>query len=121
MAVEEVKESEWDEKVLSQESLVAADFWAQTCPFCLRLAPVFEEVSNEVTDVKFVKVNVQNEPNLATKYGVQGIPVIKYFCKGLVVGEVLGYRNKEQLTQDVQKFRSEQEQCVANASRVSQL
>jgi len=119
MAVKDVKESEWDAEVLAQDQ-VAVDFWAPWCPFCVKLAPVFEEVSNEISDMKFVKVNVQDEQNIASKYGVQGIPVIKFFCKGMEVGEVLGYRSKEQLTQDVKKIMSEQDQCMANTSKMKQ-
>ncbi len=114
---EDVKEANWDQ-LLSQDGLIAADFWATWCQFCMRLKPVFEEVSNDFADVKFVKVNVEEEQNIASKYGVQGIPVIKYFCKGMEVGSVLGFRTKEQLTQDVKKIMSEQEQCLANASKM---
>ncbi len=117
MAAEDVKEAEWDQ-LLSQDGLIAADFWAIWCPFCMQLKPVFEEVSNDFADVKFVKINVQDEPNIASKYGVQGIPVIKYFCKGMEVGSVLGFRPIEQLTQDVKKIMSEKEQCLANTSKM---
>ncbi len=117
MAAEDVKEAEWDQ-LISQDVLIAADFWASWCPFCMKLKPVFEEVSNDFAAVKFVKVNVQEEQNIASKYGVQGIPVIKYFCKGMEVGSILGFRTKEQLTQDIKKIMSEQEQCLANASKM---
>ncbi len=60
MAAEDVKESEWDQ-LLSQDGLIAAYFWATCCPFCMKLKPVFEQVSNDFADVKFVKVNVQEE------------------------------------------------------------
>ncbi len=117
MATQEVKEAEWDQ-LISQDVLIAADFWATYCGFCMRLKPVFEEVSNDFPDVKFVKVNVEDEPNIASRYGIQGIPVIKYFCKGMEVASVLGFRSKEQLTQDINKVVSEQQQCLANTSKV---
>jgi len=117
MAAQDVKEANWDQ-LLSQDGLIAADFWVIWCPFCTKLEPVFEEVSNDFADVKFVKVNVQEEQNIASRYGVEGIPVIKYFCKGMEVGSVLGFRTKEQLTQDIKKIMSEQEQCLANASKM---
>ncbi|AJZ76208.1 thioredoxin family protein [Candidatus Nitrosotenuis cloacae] len=115
MVVEDVTEGQWNEKVLSQDH-VAVDFWAPWCPFCVKLAPVFEQVSGEVSDMKFVKVNVQNEQNIASKYGVLGIPAIKFFCHGKEVGGVVGYRTKEQLKQDIAKVRAEDESCVANSS-----
>lgn len=119
MTVEDVTETEWDNKVLFQDH-VAVDFWAEWCGFCKQLAPVYDQVSNEATNMKFVKVNVENEMNLAQKYGVQGIPAIKIFCNGKEVGGVVGYRTKEQLIQDIAKVRSEDEACAANSSKIKQ-
>ena len=119
MATEDVTAAQWDEKVLSQD-YVAVDFWAEWCAFCKQLAPIYEEVSNEVTDTKFVKVNVGNEMDLAQKYGVQGIPVIKFFCNGKEVGSVVGLRTKDQLKQDVARVRAEAESCAANSSEMKQ-
>ncbi|MGD1834628.1 MAG: thioredoxin family protein [Nitrososphaeraceae archaeon] len=117
MPVDDVSETQWNDKVLSQDH-VAVDFWAPWCPFCVKLAPVFEEVSNEISEMKFVKVNVQNEQNIALKYGVQGIPVIKFFCRGREVGSVVGFRNKEQLKQDITRVMKEGELCVTNSSEM---
>jgi len=119
MTVEEVTEAQWDEKVLSQDH-VAVDFWAEFCGFCKQLAPVYEQVSNEITDMKFVKVDVQSEIGLAQKYGVQGIPAIKFFCHGKEVGGVVGYRSKDLLKQDVARVREEDEACIANSSDMKQ-
>ena len=119
MATEDVTEAQWDEKVLSQDH-VAVDFWAEWCGFCKQLAPVYDQVSDEVTDMKFVKVNVQNEGGLAQRYGVQGIPAIKFFCNGQEVGGVVGYRTKDQLKQDITRVRAEDEACVANSSDMRQ-
>lgn len=117
MPLEDVSEAQWNDKVLSQDH-VAVDFWAPWCPFCIRLAPVFEEISGEVSDMKFVKVNVQNEQTIASKYGVLGIPVIKFFCHGREVSSVVGFRSKEQLRQDITRIRAEDEACVANSSKM---
>ena len=119
MTVEDVTEAQWNDKVISQD-YVAVDFWAEWCAFCKRLAPVYDEVSNEVTDMKFVKVNIENEMGLAQKYGVQGIPAIKFFCNGKEVGGVVGFRTKDQLKQDITKARAEGEACVANSSDIKQ-
>jgi len=119
MAVEDVKEAQWEEKVLSQD-YVAVDFWGDWCAFCKQLAPIYEEVSNEITDMKFVKVDVGSEMNLAQKYGVQGIPAIKFFCNGKEVGGIVGLRTKNQLKQDITKARAEGEACAASTSNVKQ-
>ncbi len=119
MTVEDVTEAQWEEKVLSQDH-VAVDFWAEWCGFCKQLAPVYDQVSDEVTDMKFVKVDVGKEAGLAQRYGVQGIPAIKFFCNGKEVGGVVGYRTKEQLKQDITRVRAEDEACVANSSDMRQ-
>ena len=117
MTAEDVTEAQWDEKVLSQD-YVAIDFWAEWCSFCKQLAPVYDEVSNEMTNMKFVKVNVGNEMGLAQKYGIHGIPAIKFFCKGKEVGSVTGFRTKTQLVQDITRIQSEGETCAANSSNM---
>jgi len=73
MATEDVTEAQWDEKVLSQDH-VAVDFWAEWCGFCKQLAPVYDQVSNEVTDMKFVKVNVQKRRWFGSKVWRTGNP-----------------------------------------------
>lgn len=115
MTVEDVTQALWKEKVLSQD-FVIVDFWADWCGFCKQLAPIFDEVSSEITDIPFVKVNVGNEMELAQTYGIQSIPAIKFFCFGKEVGGVTGFRTKTQLTQDIAKVRSEGESCAANSS-----
>ena len=97
---------------------VVVDFWAEWCSFCKQLAPIFDEVSDEFSDVKFYKVNVGEEMDLAQRYGVQGIPATKFFCFGKEVGGVTGFRTKTQLAQDITKARSEGETCAANSSEL---
>ncbi len=64
--------------------------------------------------------NIENEMDLAQKYGVQGIPAIKFFCNGKEVGGVVGLRSKDQLKQDIAKARAEGEACAASTSNVKQ-
>ena len=59
MSIDLKDSSEWD-SIISDKKLVAADFWAPWCPFCMRLKPVFESVANDFSDIKFVKINVVN-------------------------------------------------------------
>jgi len=118
MSVREIKEAEWDEMVLSRDNIVAADFWATWCGPCRQSGPIFEEVSEDYPHIEFFTVNVDEEASLATKHGIRSIPNIKFFCSGLEVGEVIGYRPKEQLKQDIDKILSEHQQCIENSSKV---
>ena len=75
-------------------------------------------ISNSLFSKKFVKVDVGSEMNLAQKYGVQGIPAIKFFCNGKEVGGIVGLRTKEQLKQDIAKAHAEGVACAASTSNV---
>src|SRR5713226_1599239 len=87
----DIRSSEWD-SLISDKKLVAADFWAPWCPYCMRLKPVFDSGAKDYGEnIKFVKVNVGEEWELTSRYGIQGIPVIKFFCEGKEVGEIVGY------------------------------
>ncbi len=118
MSVREIKEAEWDELVLSGDNVVAADFWATWCAPCRASGPIFEEVSDDYPDIEFFTVNIDEEANIATKHGIRSIPNIKFFCSGLEVGQVIGYKPKEQLKQDIERILSEHKQCIENSSKL---
>jgi thioredoxin 1 len=88
MSSDITQETEWD-SLISRKKLVAADFWAPWCPYCMRLKPVFEMIASKYPDIMFVKVNVAEQQDLASRYGIRGIPVIKFFCEGKEVGEIV--------------------------------
>ena len=111
----DIKISEWD-SLISEKSLVAADFWAPWCPFCVRLKPIFESVAKDYQGIKFVNVNVQEEVDLASRHGVRGIPVIKFFCEGKEVGEVVGYVPQEVLKNRLEEIAKNAPSCLANTS-----
>jgi thioredoxin 1 len=113
----DVKSSEWD-SLISDKKLVAADFWAPWCPYCMRLKPVFESVAKEYSgsDIKFVKVNVEEEQEIASKYGIQGIPVVKFFCEGKEVGEIVGYVPQDILRKEIERISKDVPSCLANTS-----
>ncbi len=87
----EANESNWGEIIHGRDP-VLVDFWAPWCGWCRKLAPSFERLASEYAGrVKFVKVNVDEEPGLAERYGVQGLPTLKFFCEGEPVHEIFGY------------------------------
>ncbi len=112
----DIKSSEWD-SLISGKKLVAADFWAPSCPYCVRLKPIFDAVAKKYADeIKFVKVNVNQEPDLASRYGIQGIPVIKFFCEGREVGEIVGYLPQDRLTKEIENISRNAPNCLSNTS-----
>ena len=76
MSALHVTENNFKEEVLNSKLPVLVDFWSPSCGPCLRIAPVIEELSEEVSEVKFAKVNVGEEPNLAEEYGIMSIPTL---------------------------------------------
>lgn len=85
----------FDREVLQADKLVVVDFWATWCGPCMMLSPVMEELDGEMTDVKFCKVNVDDERDLAMEYGVQSIPMLLFVKNGEIVGTSIGYADKE--------------------------
>ena len=88
----------FDEEVLRADKPVLVDFYAEWCGPCKMMAPVIDELAEEVKDTWLVgKVNVDESPNTAGKYGVQSIPTVIIFKKGEEVDRMVGFQSKEAL------------------------
>ncbi|HSL85494.1 MAG TPA: thioredoxin [Bacteroidales bacterium] len=92
--IKSVTGESFEKDVLSNDRLVLVDFWAPWCGPCKMLAPLFEELNDEIEDVEFVKVNVDNNPQQAARYRVASIPTLLAFKNGTVVGQLVGFRPK---------------------------
>ncbi len=84
-------------EVMNAESTVLVDFWAPWCGPCRMVGPVVEEIAQENPDIKVVKVNVDEEAELATEFGVMSIPTLMVVKNGEVVNKAVGARPKEQI------------------------
>lgn len=98
----ELDPSSMEEAVNSGETWVV-DFWASWCGPCKKLAPVYEEVSEEVEDVNFGKVNMEEHSDLATKYQVSALPTLLIIKDGDIVAKNAGAMDKESLKSWVQE------------------
>ena len=93
----------FDTQVLGSPRPVVVDFWASWCGPCLRLAPLVDELAEEMSGIEFVKVNVDDEPELAQRFGVTSIPTLKLFRQGELVGSQVGASGKAQLRQTIER------------------
>ncbi len=94
MAVIELTKENFEREVLSSDKTVLVDFWASWCGPCRMLSPVVDEIAEEVTDVKVGKVNVDNEEELAMRYGIMSIPTLIVFRGGEVKAQTMGVQPK---------------------------
>lgn len=98
MAEIQLTDQNFEQEVLHADMPVLVDFWASWCGPCQMLAPVIAEIAEEYAGkVKVGKVNVDEQPNLANRYGIASIPTVMLFKNGEVVSTSLGYRPKNEL------------------------
>ena len=79
------------------QGLTVVDFWASWCGPCRLLSPIVEELAGELAEVNFAKVNVDDEPDLANRYGINAIPTLVILKGGYQVAQSVGLKTKEEL------------------------
>ena len=100
MAVGKVSDASFDSDVLKATEPVVVDFWAEWCGPCKMIAPALDEIATAMGDkVKIVKLNVDENPNTAAKYGVMSIPTLMLFKNGELASRQVGAAPKAKLEQ----------------------
>lgn len=97
MSVKTITKENFDAEVLSSDRPVLVDFWAEWCMPCRMLSPVVDEVADENTSVSVGKINVDEQPELAARFGVMSIPTLIVFKNGEAVQRSVGVIPKAQV------------------------
>jgi thioredoxin 1 len=100
----EINDTNFEREVLQSNQPVLVDFWAEWCGPCKMLAPLLEEIAGEQSGVKIAKVNVDQNPALAARFGIQSIPTLLYFTNGELKDQTVGVMGKKQILSRLERL-----------------
>lgn len=103
MTVLMINKDQFQKEVLEAKEPVFVDFYADWCGPCQITGPIIEELAKELTAVKFVKINVDENPDLASQYSIFSIPTFLIFKDGQVVHQMIGAMSKEAFLEGIKK------------------
>ena len=103
----DVTDATFADEVLNSKDTIMVDFWAEWCGPCRAVSPILDQIAAEHADkIKIVKLNVDDNPQMAMKYQITSIPAMKVFRGGEVVKTVIGAKPKPALEADLAEFLS---------------
>ena len=97
MSVIHIDRNNFQREVLDSDRPVLLDFWAPWCAPCRMVGPILDEIAEERSDVKVAKINIDEQPELASQFGVMSIPTLMVMKEGRIVQQAMGARPKAQI------------------------
>jgi len=104
MGATPVTDDQWQDEVLSSDQPVLVDFWAPWCGPCRMVSPIVDEIAEEQTGLKVLKINIDENPAAPRKYGVMSIPTLMVFKDGEPAKRIVGAKPKAALLGDLSDF-----------------
>jgi thioredoxin 1 len=102
----ELTEEEFNQIINNSHELVVVDFFAEWCMPCLMLTPIIEDLSEQMSEVKFVKINIDENENLASKFKIFSVPCLVIFKKGKEAGRIIGTHSSEVIEERIVQHMS---------------
>ena len=106
MEVKKITLAEYDTEVLNSTTPVLIDFYADWCGPCKMLSPILEEIAETEKDVKILKVDIDENMDLAQKFGIMSVPTLMLFKDGEEYGREIGFKPKEQLKEIIDELKA---------------
>ena len=106
MTILNLSDKDFEEKVLKNKNIVLCDFWAEWCGPCKQITPILEELSNEYKEnnVTIAKVNIDDNPETPSKFGIMSIPTLMLFKEGKLVSTQVGLQQKNELKSWIETY-----------------
>ena len=100
MTINHVSDKTFESEVINSKKPILVDFWAEWCGPCKQIAPILEEISKEkVNELNIAKINIDENPNIPSKYLVRGIPTLMFFKDGEVIDTKVGSMPKSSIVE----------------------
>lgn len=105
MAIINITTEDFKHKIVEADQPVIVDFWAPWCTYCRRIAPAFDKIAEQQEDkLVFAKVNVDEAPEIAEKYGIDTIPTLLLFKNGAVAGTIVAPDSKAKIETFIEEY-----------------
>lgn len=101
--IKHINDTNFQNEVLTEKGVVVVDFYATWCAPCKMLAPVLEDLNDQMNEVKFVKIDVDKSPVISNQYKIQSIPTVLIFKDGKIQDKKVGFVPKDNLKDSIEE------------------
>ncbi|PIP31298.1 thioredoxin [bacterium (Candidatus Howlettbacteria) CG_4_9_14_3_um_filter_37_10] len=104
-SAKEISDNEFNDEVLNSDKVVLVDFWAPWCGPCQAMGSILDKVAEYLKEIKFVKVNVDENPEASNTFGVMSIPTLLIFKEGKVADQMIGLQSEDALKKKLSQIK----------------